>query len=134
MNYEEMEEDWKWFADTPEEFENAINNAVSENEREFFEKFRYKLLNETAASNDVLMHDEDNEDGLFILRVGSGDIMLGSHDKVRDVWSDESEYAGIFLAIEQDLFPFIGRHITLLDWLRARDYRGIRYDRNNDYL
>lgn len=50
---------WDYLEDTPEEFDMAIKNAASDKEREFFEKLRYKILHETAFSNDVLMHEKD---------------------------------------------------------------------------
>ena len=127
-------ENWEYLADTPEEFDAAIKNAVSENERIFFEKVRYKVLNETAASNDVLMNEADNEDKLYLLRVGTDDFMIGRNITDPNEKSSPIENAGLFGALEEDLYPYIGRHITLLEWLRGRDYKGIRYDANNDYL
>lgn len=59
-------EDWDCIVDNPEEFENAIENASTNNEREFFKKLRYKVLHEPAFSNDVLMNDKDNEDGIYV--------------------------------------------------------------------
>ena len=46
-------EEWEGLSDTPEEFETAIKNAISTNEQIFFDKLRFKILHETAASNDV---------------------------------------------------------------------------------
>lgn len=127
-------EDWKFLADTPEEFDSAIKNAVSPKEKEFFERLRYKVLNETAASNDVLLKDDENEDAIYIMRVGTDDIMIGHHLTVPGKKHEVIELAGVCFAMTYDLFDFLGYHITLQDWLRKRDYRGIRYDRNNDYL
>lgn len=125
-------EDWEDLADTPEEFDEAIKNATSENERIFFEKFRHKILHETAASNDVLMHEQDNSDGLYILRVGTDDVMVGRNLLDSNEQTFPREFAGIFCALDQDLFEYINRHTTLREWLRERDYDGIRYDANND--
>jgi hypothetical protein len=134
MKRKKMSEIWEYIADTPEEFDEAIKNAVSPNEKEFFKKLRYKILNESAASNDVLMNEKDNEDGLYILRVGTDDIMVGKNISDPNENSVAIEYAGIFLALKQDISHYVGYHITLKDWLRNRDYNGIRYDQNNDYL
>ena len=124
---------WDDLVDNPEDFDAAIKNAVSEKEREFFEKLRYKILNETAFSNDVLMHENDNEDGLYILRVGTDDIMIGRNLEKADEKTTPIEIGGLFGALDEDIFDYVGQHITLLDWLRGRDYRGICYDANNDY-
>lgn len=124
---------WDYLVDTPEEFDTAIKKAVSDKEREFFERLRYKFLHETAFSNDILMHEEDNEDGLYILRVGTDDIMIGRNlEKVGDK-SSPVEISGLFAALKEYIDEYVGRHITLLDWLRENDYRGIRYDANNDF-
>lgn len=124
---------WDYLEDTPEEFDAAIKNAVSDKEREFFEKLRYKILHETAFSNDVLMHEKDNEDSLYILRVGTDDIMIGRNLEKPGEKTSPVEITGLFAALEDDIYEYMGRHITLLDWLRERDYRGINYDANNDY-
>lgn len=124
---------WEYLTDTPEEFDSAIKKAVSDKEREFFEKLRHKFLYEPAYTNDVLMHDEDNEDGLYILRIVTDEIMIGKYDKGLCMEISPIEIGGLFPALEEDLYEYLGRHITLLDWLRARDYRGIRYDANNDF-
>lgn len=121
-------------ADTPEEFEDAIRDAITKNEKEFFEKLRYKILNETAASNDVLLQDDENEDAIYILRVGTDDIMVGHHLTVEGKPHEATELGGVCFAMKYDLYDFLGYHITLQEWLRKRDYIGIRYDRNNDYL
>lgn len=136
LNYERKDspEDWKNLADTPEDFEIAIRNAISKNEKEFFEKLRYKILNETAFSNDVLLKDDENEDAIYIMRVGTDDIMVGHHRTVKGKEHEAVELAGLCYAMAFDLYDFIGYHITLQEWLRKRDYQGIRYNRNNDYL
>ncbi len=127
-------EEWEYLSDTQEEFELAIQNAVTPNEREFFEKLRYKILNETAFSNDILMKDDENSDAIYIMRVGTDDIMIGHNLTVAGKEHEAVELAGVFYAMSYDLYDFLGYHITLQEWLRNRDYRGIRYDRNNDYM
>lgn len=131
MKHNYTKEDWEGFEDTPEEFENAIQNAKSDSERTFFETLMYKVVHEPAFSNDVLMHDRDNEDGIYILRV-SDDFMIGKKDsKGMDVCSP-AEYSGLFYFLETDMYPYLHRHIAVGEWLRNRDYSGIRYDANND--
>jgi hypothetical protein len=134
MKKTETKVDWEYLADTTEEFDAAINNAVSENEKEFFEKLRYKVLHETAFSNDVLMKDDENDDAIYIMRVGTDDIMVGHNLTVKGKEHECVELAGVCFAMSYDLCDFLGYHITLQEWLRKRDYQGIRYDRNNDYM
>lgn len=131
MDTTDNDEDWEWLADTPEEFAEAIENATTENERIFFTTLRYKVLHEAAGSYDVLMHDEDNEDGIFILRI-SDDFLIGRKDKNGKEVAVTLEVDGLFFFLEQDMCSYIGQNISVLEWLRGRDYKGIRYDGNND--
>lgn len=124
--------DWEYLSDTPEEFDYAIKNAVSKKERTFFEKLRDKFLHEIAASNDVLMNEKENPDGLYILRIGTDSILIGRNMSDPKETSIPIEFSGIFMALKEDIYNYVGRHVTLLEWLRERDYHGIRYDGNND--
>lgn len=123
---------WESLNDSPAEFEAAIKNAVTANERDFFTRVRYKILCETAFSNDVLMFDSDNDEGIYILRCRFDDFLIGKVAKDGSENVPPEEYGGLFLLLEADLFTFIGRHITVGEWLRERDYQGVRYDANND--
>lgn len=128
------DEGWEYLEDTPDEFDSAIKSAVSENEREFFKKLRYKLLHETAFSNDILMYDWNNDEGLYLYRVGTDDFMIGKWLSRPKESIGGHEFTGLFGVLEEDLYPWLGRHITLWQWLRDRDYKGISYDTNNDYM
>lgn len=134
MKKKNKQEDWEGLADTPEEFDTAITNAVSPKEREFFEKLRYKVIHETAFSNDILLKDNENEDQLYILRIGTDDILIGQNLTVPGKKHEAIELVGVCYAMGYDLIEFLGYHITLQEWLRKRDYAGIHYNRNNDYL
>lgn len=79
------------------------------------------------------MHEKNNEDGLYILRVGTDDIMIGRNLEEPGEKTSPVEISGLFAALEEDIKEYVGRHINLLEWLRERDCRGIRYDANNDY-
>lgn len=128
-------EDWENLADSFIEFKEAIDNASSENEKEFLEQMMYKIPYEMAASNEILLKPEENEDNLYILRVGSGDFIVGQEPNNSSSPNYPYEIGGLlgkdgFLGF--DLFPYLHRHITVLEWLRERDYKGIQYNRNND--
>ena len=131
MKHNYTQEDWEYIVDTPEEFDDAIQNAESDNESKFFKTLMYKVVHEPAASNDVLMHNEDNEDGIYILRV-SDDFMIGKKDENGMDACTPSEYSGLFFFLSTDMYPYLGHHITVGEWLKRRDYGGIRYDANND--
>lgn len=131
MKIDEKDDGWNWTWDKPSQFREAYDNAVSDNEREFFEKIMDKQLHEVSFSNDVLMHDRDNEDDIYILRIGQDDYMIGTARAVNNKpvpW----EYESLFSFLSSDMYDYIGRHVTVHEWLRERDFKGIRYDANND--
>jgi hypothetical protein len=80
------------------------------------------------------MKDDENDDAIYIMRVGTDDIMVGHNLTVKGKEHECVELAGVCFAMSYDLYDFLGYHITLQEWLRKRDYQGIRYDRNNDYM
>lgn len=131
MKVDETLPTWNEITDTPDEFRKALEEARTPNEKEFFEQLLYKEHHEPAAMYEVLMHDRDNEECIYILRDGYDEYTIGftSDEKGPD---KQSEWGGLFFFLEQDMWPYIGRHISVLEWLRERDFRGICYDRNND--
>ncbi len=125
-------EDWDSMVDTPEEFEEALINPFSTEEKDFLEQMRYKISKEIAASNEVLLRDDENEDGIYLLRVGNDDFIVGRITTDSSYLKHPNEIAGLFGFLEFDLYPYLHRHISIKEWLRKRNYKGIRYDRNND--
>lgn len=111
-------------------FSTMEKQYVSENEKEFFEKMRNKMERELAPSNDLIMFEEDNEDHIYIVRCVYEEIIIGHGFK--GVYDDELHVMTLSEALHTNLkqVGFIDRNITLLEWLRDRNYKGIRYDHN----
>lgn len=109
-------------------FKRMRTESTSENERLFFERMEGKELREFPVSSfDVILSEHDNSDGIYIVKCYYSEYLIGKRDadgdaKIDDVPSSLSE------AFATDLFPLIKEHITLLEWLRKRDYHGLRYD------
>ena len=49
-------------------FEFMKSHYQSENEKEFFEKLRYKQENVLTVANDLILSERNNDDGLYIVR------------------------------------------------------------------
>lgn len=109
-------------------FKRMRTESTSENERLFFERMEEKELREFPVSSfDVILSERDNNDGIYIVKCYYSEYLIGKRDadgsaKIDYVPSSLSE------ALATDLFPLIKEHITLLEWLRKRDYLGLRYD------
>ena len=104
------------------------------NEKYFFEKMRNKMENELAPSNELVMYEEDNEDNIYIIRCVYEEFIIGHG--LKDSYDEEYHAMTLFEALNANLkqLGFIDRDITLLEWLRERDYNGIRYNHNYAFM
>lgn len=108
-------------------FEEMRGNYVSENERVFFETIEQKEINDFSSMYDMLMLEPDNEIGFFLQREYWNEYELGIGKRSCEHCDSLRE------ALTIDMFS-LGHteHISVLQWLRQRDYAGIHYDRDND--
>ena len=111
-------------------FASMKGNYVSLKEKEFFEKMKYKMEHEDAPSNDLIMFEKDNDDHIYIVRCYYEEFIVGHG--LNETYDDEYHVMTLFEALSANLkqLGFLDRDITLLDWLRERDYEGIRYNHN----
>ena len=110
-------------------FEEMKTQYVSENERIFFETLREKEINDFSSMYDMLMLNPDNEIGFFLQREYWNEYELGIGGKNCEHCLSLRE------ALNFDMFDLgFQNHISVLEWLRQRDYKGVHYDRDNDKL
>lgn len=100
----------------------------SENERIFFETMKYKEEYENADGWDVLMNECDNEENVFFYRESYEWYML---ERIDDTHNYAEEFCGLVNVLSAPASKWDLGEGTILDWLRRRDYQGIRYD-NHD--
>ncbi len=103
---------------------------VSDNERTFFEKMKYKMESEFAPSNDLIMFEKDNDDHIYIVRCEYEEFVVGHG--ADGVFDEEYHVMTLSEALNANLkeLGFLTREVTLLKWLRERDYDGVRYNHN----
>lgn len=120
-------EDFKLFA-------NMEGHYISDNEKAFFEKMKFKMENEIAPSNDLIMFEEDNDEHIYIVRCIYDEFIVGHGTKSH--YDEEYHVMNLSEALNSNLkkLGFIDRDITLLEWLRERDYEGIRYNHNYAFM
>lgn len=127
-------------------FEKIKGQCISEEERLFFEKMRLKMLYECAPCGDDIMIGRDNKDELYISRHDPDEFVIGrytgevEHIPAHGNWLEHDfhryvEYHAKNLsdALSHNLNDIIKRDITLLEWLRERNYQGINYNGNVAY-
>ena len=107
---------------------------TSQNEKEFFERMRQKMENEIAPSNDLIMFEEDNEDNIYIVRCVYDEFIIGHG--LKGHYDEEFHSMNLSEALNANLkeLGFTERDITLFDWLRERDYKGVRYNHNYTFI
>lgn len=110
-------------------FEFIKSHYQSENEKEFFEKLRYKQENVLTVANDLILSERNNDDGLYIVRCIFEEYIVGQEDVTK-----EQHVMCLYDALNLNLKAtgLLDRDITLFQWLRERDYAGVEYDHNYD--
>lgn len=86
-----------------------------------------KIRRQFAPQGDLLLSERDNEEGLFILRLGFDFWRVGRIVDGRPAAAALRAY-GYDKALGFNLEPLLGRDVTLQAWLQARNYGGLRYD------
>lgn len=117
----------------PEDDQRLLANldtfCISEKEREFIEQMleiEQHWLTEVGAP---IILENENEDHLYIVHYYSTEYEIGNDDQsgVYGAFS-LSELLGLYL----DEQGIIDKHITVLEWLRLRNYENVTYDRTYD--
>lgn len=113
-------------------FDSMAGHYQSDNEREFFEKLRYKQEHVFTVSHDLILHEDNNEDGLYIVRCEYDEYIVGGEGYKKG----EEHYMSLSEALDANLkkIGVLDRDITLFQWLRKRDYKGVEYNHNFDDL
>ena len=107
---------------------------VSDEEKEFFERMKYKMEYEPAPANDLIMSNRHNEDGIYILRCYDYEFRIGCF--IGDKYKEEFYAMDFHDALNVNLKEcgFIEEDLSLLEWLRKRNYQGVEYDHNFDLM
>lgn len=113
-------------------FKSMKGNYQSANEKIFFEYLFDVEQWDFCMSGDLLLYEDDNEDKLYIMRIGFDEYEIGKDSP--DV-PENQHVQGLAdaLALNMKECGFLDENITLLQWLKERDYNGVRYDQNRDF-
>ncbi|MCF0183816.1 MAG: hypothetical protein HUK01_05725 [Bacteroidaceae bacterium] len=122
----------KLFKEDIELFDRMVGNYVSEKEKLFFETQKHKQEYVPTGMNDLVMHETSNPDHIYIVRVGFSEYIVGHG--INNHFDEELHTMCLAEALEANLgkLGYVSRDITLLEWLRERDYEGVEYYFNYD--
>lgn len=113
-------------------FESMKGNYQSQTEKAFFEYLFNVEQWDFSMAGDLLLHEDDNEDKLYIMRVDFDEYEVGQDNPaIRENQHVQSLAAALSLNMKE--CGFLEENISLWQWLKEHDYKGIRYDQNRDF-
>lgn len=108
-----------------------IENPTSENEGIFFKEILKKETEEISVSGDLLMSESDNDIGIYILRENYDEYRVGVAKAGTEF--PEIHLDGIGELLSLNLMQIgVPDNISIMEWLRMIDYKGINYKANAD--
>ena len=122
----------KLIAEDASLFKDMEGKYVSNEEKEFFERMKFKIESEPAPANDLIMCNRNNDDGIYIVRCYDYEFRIGCH--VGEEYKKEFYAMDFHDALYVNLHEcgFINENLSLLEWLRKRNYNGVEYNHNFD--
>ena len=118
-----------WPADK-ELFMAMKTKSLTLEEFNFFQNMQFKEEYEPTLSNDLIMSEKDNADGIYIVREVYDEYVVGcaSHPE------KEIHVMNLSDALNLNLSEFgvKDKNETILEWLRSINYQGVSYNQNYD--
>lgn len=110
-------------------FNGMIDNYLSSQERDFFEKLRHKQESCPTIGNDLLLWENDNDDHLYIYRCMYDEYVIG-----RAGQTEKFHFMSLAQTLNANLkdMGLLDSSITVFQWLRKRNYNGMQYNHNFD--
>ena len=113
-------------------FRSMKGHYVSSNEENFFKHLQYKEEYEITGLNDLLVSEYENEEEIYLVRMYYEEYLVG-----QGIGSDGAREEHVMtlseaLAINLKNAGLLNQNLTLLEWLRERDYMCVNYNRNHD--
>ena len=103
-------------------------DSITKNESIFFKKMEYKELYEYPKTiSDMILYNGDNSEGIYITKLNCSNYEIGIVTELV-TGCIKNTPASLSEALDTDLFPLLNKHITLLEWFRQRDYKGLNYN------
>ena len=120
-----------WEADK-QLFASMKTEATTPEEVNFFKNMQYKEEYEPSLVNDLIMSENNNEDNIYLVRSLYDEYLVG----VSSAPEKEIHVMNLSEALNLNLKEagLLDKDETLLQWLRARNYKGVEYNHNYDCM
>lgn len=112
-------------------FDKIAKNYFSENEKKFFESLKEKIQREFTYANDLIISEHDNEENLYMVRHYFDEFEIGRTGVENDFYAMTFQDA---MLVNLEDVGLLEQNMTMLEWLRSKDYECVRYDGNFDNL
>ncbi len=124
----------KLIAEDANLFKDMEGKYASSEEKEFFERMKFKIENEPAPANDLIMSNRNNDDGIYIVRCYDYEFRIGC--RIGEEYKEEYYAMDFHDALYVNLREcgFIDENLSLLEWLRKRNYKDVEYNHNFDLM
>lgn len=109
-------------------------NCQSAAEANFFKNMRYKQESEPTLANDLLVSEFENDDHIYLVRCEYEEYIVGHGIDEEGQQEEHVMTLAEALSVKLANVGLVGRDITLHQWLRERDYKGVMYDRDYDLM
>lgn len=113
-------------------FNKMRKSASSVAESRFFTTLKGKEMCESAFSNELLVSEKENADGIYLIRKYYDTYIIGYLDPKGHVEECECDTLASALSMRLDLSVGFPEETTLHDWLRKYNYSVVRYNKNYD--
>lgn len=114
-------------------FDTMSAQYVSGNEKVFFETLCNLEQWDYSVAHDFLLLGSDNDEHIFLIRVNYNEYLFGFDDLQGNHIYEHVMNLSRALNSNLKQLGILNRDVTLLGWLRERDYKGVSYERNQDY-
>lgn len=112
-------------------FSSMEGQYLTPEEENFFRNMQFKQEYEPALSNDLIVSEKDNPDQIHLVRVEYDEYLVGRGTDEEN----EVHHMSLSEALSQELSELgLGQRMTLLQWLRQRNYKGVMFDHNYDLM
>lgn len=105
---------------------------ISENEKRFFDTMLHKQQYESAFSNELLVYEKENEEGIYIVRKYFDTYLIGIKKDNISIGAVETISLSDMLSTTISAVADNGDVRTIWQWLRTLDFSCVNYNRNYD--
>lgn len=113
-------------------FASKIKESRTHEEFNFYNNMKFKEECEPTLSNDLILSEQDNALGIYIVRLNYDEYLIGQISNRNDeIYAKNLSEA---LNVKLSDLGIRNCEMTIGQWLQSVNYRGVKYNQNYDNL